>query len=223
MGYKIAIDGPAGTGKGFVACEISKILGIMYVDTGAMYRAFALYCYNNNIDVENYKQIEQALGNVKTTLLYDNQNLKVLLNDEDVSEKIRNENISMLASVVSSIPIVREYMVESQRNLAGTYNVIMEGRDIGSVVFPDAELKIFLTAKREVRAQRRYKDLALKNSNITYEEVLEDIIKRDERDTTRKISPLIKTEDMIEIDTTYLNKQEVINKVMELIRQKELI
>ena len=202
MGYKIAIDGPSGTGKGFVAHEISKRLGFMYVDTGAMYRAFGLYCENNNINTDDDKQVREALNNAEITFAYDKDVLKIYLNGIDVSNVIRTEQVGKLASIVSAIPEVRQDMVKRQRELAGANNVVMEGRDIGSVVFPNAELKIFLTAEASVRAERRYKDLVLKNKNVTFEEVFDDIKRRDEKDMTKAISPLIKTDDMIELDTT---------------------
>lgn len=223
MGYKITIDGPSGSGKGFLASEISKKLGILNIDTGAMYRAFSLYCLEKNIDFASDEEILNALENTEITFKEDFECLRVYLNGEDVSSKIRTEEIGMLASKVSGILLVRKYMVEKQRNIAGKENVIMEGRDIGSVVFPDADLKIFLTANPEIRAKRRLNDLLKKGKNVTYDEVLEDIKRRDESDITKKISPLIKTEDMIEIDTTFLTKEQVINEVLRLVRKKGLI
>ena len=223
MGYKIAIDGPSGTGKGYVAREISKKLGILNIDTGAMYRAFALYCMENNVDLSSQAKINEALRNVKIHFEYGEDVVKVFLNNRDVSSEIRTEQIGLYASKVSSIIPVRRDMVERQRALAGTQNVLMEGRDIGSVVFPDAELKIFLTADADVRANRRYKDLVLKNKDITLEEVREDIKRRDEQDLTKAISPLIKTEDMIELDTTNLSKQQVLDEVLKLVKEKGLV
>lgn len=224
MGYKIAIDGPAGSGKGFVASNVAKKLDCLYIDTGAMYRAFGLYVSRNKIDINDEEKIEEALKNTDIKLVYDeNKNLKVYLNEEDVSQDIRTEQIGILSSVVSALPIVRKYMTESQRGLAGKNNVVMEGRDIGSVVFPDAELKIFLTASREERAKRRLQDLLRKGRKTTYGEVLDSIRKRDELDTTKKISPLIKTDDMIEVDSTFLTKDEVIDRVIKLVKEKGLI
>lgn len=224
MGYKIAIDGPAGAGKGFVASTVAKKLDYLYIDTGAMYRAFALYVSKNKIDINDEKKIQDALKNIDIKLVYDeNKNLKVYLNEEDVSQDIRTEQIGMLSSVVSALPIVRKHMTESQRKLAGKNNVVMEGRDIGSVVFPDAEVKIFLTASREERAKRRLQDLLEKGRKTTYGEVLDSIRKRDELDTTKKISPLIKTDDMKEIDSTFLTKDEVIDSVIKYVKEKGLI
>ena len=223
MGYKIAIDGPSGAGKGYVAQSIAGKLGILNIDTGAMYRSFALYCKYNNINIDDEKTISAILKNVDIDIKCINNIIRAFLNGEDVSDKIRTEEIGMLASKVSALPKVRKYMLQRQRMLAGNNNVVTEGRDIGSVVFPDADLKIFLTATSEVRAQRRYKDLLAKNITITYEQVLEDIKKRDEADLTRKISPLIKTDDMIQIDSTNLTKEQVVEKVLELVRRKGLI
>lgn len=223
MGYKIAIDGPSGTGKGYVARVVSKMLGIVNIDTGAMYRAFALYCKENNVNIDNASDIDNALKNVEIKLEHNNDISKVFLNGEDVSEIIRTEQIGMLASKVSAIAQVRQDMVKRQRKLAGENNVLMEGRDIGSIVFPDAELKIYLTADLDVRAKRRYKDLVLKSKEVTYEQVLEDIKRRDELDKTKAISPLVKTEDMIEIDSTNLSKEQVVEKVLEQVRRKGLV
>lgn len=223
MGYKITIDGPSGTGKGYVAREISKKLGILNIDTGAMYRAFGLYCKNNNIDLNSEEQIKNALDDVNISFDYTEDTLKVFLNEKNISTEIRTEEIGLIASKVSAIPLVRQNMVERQRKLAGSNNVLMEGRDIGSVVFPNAELKIFLTASPEIRAQRRYKDLVLKNKDVTIEQVRDDIKRRDELDINKGVSPLIKTEDMIELDTTNLSKQEVLNEVLKLVKQKGLV
>ncbi len=220
MGYKITIDGPSGTGKGYVAHEISKKLGILYIDTGAMYRAFSLYCENNNVSLEDEANIKAALERVDLDLVYEGEMLRILLNGVDVSQDIRNEQVGLYASKVSAIPIVRQHMIQRQRELAGKSDVVMEGRDIGSVVFPNAELKIFLTADAAVRAERRYKDLVKKDRQITFEQVLEDIKRRDEADLTRPISPLIKTDDMIQIDTTNLNKEQVVSEVLKLVKQK---
>lgn len=223
MGYKICIDGPSGAGKGYLASALANELDIINIDTGAMYRALALYCKNNNIDVESPQDVIDVLKSVDIKLIPENRTLRVFLNENDVSLHIRNEQIAMLATKVSSIPEVREYMKKRQREIAGNNNVITEGRDIGSVVFPDAELKIFLTADVNIRAERRYKELLLTGKNVTYELVLEDIKRRDENDYTRKISPLIKTKDMIEIDSTNLTRQQVVEKALDEVRKKGLI
>lgn len=224
MGYKISIDGPSGSGKGFLASTVAKKIGYLYVDTGAMYRAFGLYVSRNNIDLNDEEKIKEAMNKVSIDFTYDeNNNLRTYLNGQDVSDEIRTEQVGMLASVVSAVPYVRHDMIERQRKLAGKSNVIMEGRDIGSVVFKDAELKIFLTASIEERAKRRFQDLLDKGRKVTYGEVLEIMKKRDEQDLTKEISPLVKTDDMIEIDTTFMSKDEVIDKVIELVKKKGLV
>ncbi len=223
MGYKISIDGPSGAGKGCVAKGLSQRLDVLNIDTGAMYRTLALYCIENNINVDDETEVANILKNVDIYLKNENSVVKVFLNGVDVSRKIRTEQVGIVAAKVAHILIVREYMREKQRAMAGTQNVVAEGRDIGSVVFPDADLKIFLTAAVETRAERRYKDMLEKNKETTYEEVLEYIIRRDELDTTRKISPLIKTRDMVEIDNTNMSKEEVVEKVLELVREKGLV
>lgn len=223
MGYKISIDGPSGAGKGCVAKSVSEKLNILNIDTGAMYRALALYCIENNVNIENETDVINVLKDVDIYLENENATVKVFLNGKDISNSIRTEEIGFVASKVAAIIPVREYMRENQRKLAGTQNVVAEGRDIGSVVFPNAELKIYLTADVKTRAERRYKDLLVKNKDITFEQVLEDIKKRDESDRTRPISPLVKTEDMIEIDNTNMSKEAVVERVLELVKQKGLV
>ena len=223
MGYKITIDGPAGAGKGFLATELANRLDLLYVDTGAMYRAIALYTIENNIDASNNEQVIDSLKDINIKLSYEEKKLKIYLNNSDVSVKIRTEQVALVAAKVSSIPEVREFMVNIQRNFAKNNNIVMEGRDIGSIVLPDAELKIFLTGSKEERAKRRMLDLINKGKVVTLEEVIALINKRDELDTTREISPLIKTEDMIEIDTTNLDKDGVVKRALELVEEKGLI
>lgn len=223
MGYKISIDGPSGAGKGYVAKSLAEKLGILNIDTGAMYRTLALYCKQNDINVEDENEVSKIIEKVDITIEPLKEGFKVLLNNTDVSGEIRNEQIALLASKVSALSIVREYMKFKQRKIAGNYNVVAEGRDIGSVIFPDADLKIYLTADVDARAYRRYNDLLVKNKEITFEQVLEDIKRRDELDRTRKISPLVKTKDMIEIDNTNLSKEQVIEKVLELVARKGLV
>lgn len=223
MGYKITIDGPAGAGKGFLATELANRLDLLYVDTGAMYRAIALYTIENNIDASNNEQVIDSLKDINIKLSYVDKKLKIYLNNSDVSVKIRTEQVALVAAKVSSIPEVREFMVNIQRNFAKNNNIVMEGRDIGSIVLPDAELKIFLTGSKEERAKRRMLDLINKGKVVTLEEVIDLINKRDELDRTREISPLIKTEDMIEIDTTNLDKDGVVKRALELVEEKGLI
>lgn len=223
MGYKITIDGPSGSGKGYVAGEISKKLNIVNIDTGALYRAYGLYCVDNKVNLEDKDSIINGLEDVQISLKQQTDKIHIYLNGVDISDKIRNEKIGYAAAKVAKIPEVREYIVSIQRSVAGENNVVTEGRDIGSVVFPEAELKIYLTATEDVRATRRLKDLVEKGYDISFDEVLEYIRKRDLSDMTREISPLVKTDDMIEVDTTNLNKQEVVEKILELVIKKGLV
>lgn len=223
MGYKIAIDGPAGAGKGYVAKCLSQKLNIIYIDTGAMYRAFGYYVTLNNIDLKNESEVENALKNCNISFEYIEGKPNIILNNENVESKIRTEEAGMMASKVSSIKIVRQTMVEKQREMAKKYSIVMEGRDIGSVVFPDAEVKIFLTASSEERAQRRYLDLKDNKPNITLEEVKEDIKKRDYMDINKPISPLVKVEDAILVDTTNMKKEEVVEYIFNIIKDKGIV
>lgn len=223
MGYKIAIDGPAGAGKGYVAKSLSQKLNITYIDTGAMYRAFGYYATQNNVDLTNEIEVEKALDNCNISFEYIDGKPNIILNNENIESKIRTEEAGMMASKVSSIKIVRQTMVEKQREMANKYSVVMEGRDIGSVVFPDAEVKIFLTASVEERANRRYLDLKDKKTKLTLEEVKENIIKRDYMDINKPISPLVKVEDAIEVDTTNMKKDEVVEYILNIVKDKGIV
>lgn len=216
MSFKIAIDGPSASGKTEVSKLLAKKLKITAVDSGAIYRSVALYCLRNNIDVNNEKQVIYALSNIHVDLVND----IVLLNGEDVSQDIRKNEVSLATSVVAAIEEVREYVAKVQRRVAGNMNVVMQGRDITSVVLPDAELKIYLNAKPETRAKRRQIELEEKGERVSFEQVLESIQRRDEADMTRDISPLVKTEDSIEIDTTNMDIQEVVNKIISLAKER---
>lgn len=220
--YVIAIDGGAGVGKSTVSKEIAKRLNILYIDTGAMYRAVALYFLNKNIEIcdENENVINDELKNVHIVLEQNNNVLKVLLNNEDVTNKIRENKVSMATSKVSIYKCVREFLVKQQREMANDNNVILEGRDIGTKVFPNANLKIFFIASVEEKAKRRLIDLTKKGENISFEELKKEIEKRDIQDSTRKESPLIKAVDAIEIDTTSKSSEEVINEIIDLIKNK---
>lgn len=222
MGYKITIDGSAATGKGTLTKALAKELKILNIDSGMLYRALGLYTLLNDIDASNTNEVINCLEKANISMAASEKGARVYINDIDVSDDIRTEQVAEAAAKVSKIEQVREYMLNIQRSLAEGKNVIMEGRDIGSVVFPNAELKIFLTADVEERAKRRYNELVNKGKDTTYEEVLEQIKKRDREDATRKVSPLIKTDDMIEIDTTNLTEQEVQEVVKDLIAKKGL-
>lgn len=212
----VAIDGPAGAGKSTIAKELSKKLLYIYVDTGALYRAVGLYMIDNNINDDEL--IISSLKNIKVNLEFINGEQKVLLCGKDVSSKIRTPEVSMMASKVSAIPEVRSFLFDFQRDLAKHNNVIMDGRDIGTVVLPNADVKIFLTASLEKRALRRYKDLLEKGIECQYETVLKDIIKRDNDDSNRKIAPLKPADDAIIIDTTEYSLKESIGLVLNTIK-----
>ncbi len=204
----VAIDGPAGSGKSTIAKLIAKKYNFTYIDTGAMYRMITLYLLQEKIDFENLKEIENVLNNHINLDMTEN---KFFLNNKDVSQEIREPIISENVSKVASIKIVRDNLVSLQRKIASNKNVILDGRDIGTVVFPNAQVKIFLIASVEERANRRYKEFLEKNISISYEEVLKSLKERDFIDSTRKESPLVKAKDAIELDTTNLNLQEVVD------------
>ncbi len=220
--YIIAIDGGAGVGKSTVSKEIAKKLNILYIDTGAMYRAVALYFLNNNIEIcdENENIINSELKNIHIILEQNNNVLKVLLNNEDVTSKIRENRVSMATSKISIYKSVRKLLDDQQREMAKNNNVILEGRDIGTTVFPNANLKIFLTASVEEKTRRRLIDLTKKGENFTFEEIKKEIEKRDINDSTRKESPLVKAVDAIEIDTTTKTIEELVNEIVDLIHSK---
>ena len=219
MGFKITIDGYAATGKGTVTKEIAKRLNILQVDSGSLYRTFGLYTIENNVDITNEQELEEAILKSNISLGAD---AKVYIGTRDVSSLIRTEQVAKAASNVAKLRKVREYILKIQRGLSKEQDVIMEGRDIGSEVFPDAELKIFLNADVEERAKRRYLELVNKGKDVNFEEVRAQLIERDKEDSTREISPLIKTEDMIEIDTTNMTPEQVIEKILGLVSKKGL-
>ena len=216
----VAVDGPAGSGKGTITKKIAEEMGFLNLDTGATYRCVALETYRNNLDIVKDEQKIIEIAN-KIDIEIDSSGKKdiILLNGEDVTSKIRTKEVTSIVSQVSSIIPVREKMVDVQRKLAKGKNVIVEGRDIGTVVFPNADLKIYLDASVEVRANRRFKEEKEKGTNITYEEVLESIKQRDYNDMHKKFGALKKAEDAILIDTSNLSIDEVVEKVKGLIRK----
>lgn len=214
----IAIDGPAGAGKSTIAKAVAKKLSFIYVDTGTLYRAMGLYALKNNLNSEN--KVIFSLKEIKVDLKFENNSQKVFLYDEDVSEQIRTPEVSMMASKVSAISAVREFLFDLQRDLARKNNVIMDGRDIGTVILPDANVKIFLTASPEKRAQRRYKELIEKGLQVSYDNILNDIIKRDADDSNREIAPLKAAPDAIFVDTSEYNLEESIALVLNVIKNK---
>ncbi|WP_173386000.1 (d)CMP kinase [Ruminococcus flavefaciens] len=213
----IAIDGPAGAGKSTIAKMVSKELGYIYVDTGALYRTIALYITENDIADED---IEASLEKADVSLKFIDGTQRVFLGDRDVSDLIRTPEISMAASRTSAIPAVRDYLFETQQKIARENSVIMDGRDIGTVVLPNADVKIFLTASAEERANRRYKELSEKPDCPTYQEILDDIIKRDYQDMHRETAPLKQAEDAVLVDTTELNLEESAAAIVKIINEK---
>ena len=218
--YQIAIDGPSATGKSTIAKKLASSLNFIYIDTGAMYRSIALYCIENNIDIDNKEVIEPILKNIEIDIKYIDGVQHIYLNNRDVSETIRENKVSQAASKVSVHEPVRKKLVNLQQELASKSNVIMDGRDIGTVVLPNATLKIYLTASSSERAKRRMLELQEKGTMITLEEVLKDLEERDYRDTHREIGPLKKADDAIEVDTTNMNIEEVLNTIRDLFNKK---
>lgn len=213
MNHIIAIDGPAGSGKSTIAKIIAKKENLTYLDTGAMYRMVALYFFENNVDFDNDFEVKLNLDKIKIDIQKD----RFILNGKDVTEEIRTPRVNGLVSLVAKIKRVREKLVELQRTISRGKNVILDGRDIGTVVFPNAGLKIFLVASAEERAKRRLNEYKEKGIEEDYEAVLANIKERDRIDSTREESPLKKAEDAIEIDTSFMTIDEVVNKIMEII------
>lgn len=215
----IAIDGPAATGKSVLAKGIAKKLNILYIDTGAMYRAAGYFFVTNNIEL-NEKNIEENIDKIDISLKYVNGDTFVYLNGKDITGEIRTEIMSIAASNVSKFKIVREKLVDIQRKMAEGESVVLEGRDITTVVFPNADLKIFLTASVDIRAKRRKRDLEKKGEFVELEEIKKSLQKRDTQDSTRKESPLMKAEDAIVIDTTDLTNDKTVDMVIGMLKER---
>ncbi|WP_273326385.1 (d)CMP kinase [Vallitalea guaymasensis] len=213
----IAIDGPAGAGKSTIAKKIAKELDIIYVDTGAMYRAFGLYCIRNNISSDQNDIINNILDDIDISICYIDGEQQVILNDENVNQFIRDEEVGKMASEVSVNKNVRLKLVELQRNLATKKSIVMDGRDIGTYVLPNATIKIYLNASVETRAKRRHKELLEKGISRDLESIKDEIGKRDYRDMNREFAPLKKADDAIEVDTSNLSIDEVVNKILKMI------
>ncbi|MEG1044221.1 MAG: (d)CMP kinase [Oscillospiraceae bacterium] len=216
----IAIDGPSSAGKSTMAKKIAEKLGYIYVDTGALYRSIGLYAVRMGADTKAQNEITPLLSNIKIDLKHIDGVQRILLNGEDVSEEIREPQMSMAASNVSAIGAVREFLLDMQKDIAKSNNIIMDGRDIGTVVLPKAQVKIFLTATADERAKRRYNEFISKGMDVKYENILADIIQRDYNDSNRPIAPLKKADDAIEFDTTKLNCQEVVDGLIKIIEEK---
>lgn len=220
MSYNIAVDGPAGAGKSTIAKMIAKRKGIIYVDTGAMYRAMALYMIRCQVRPEDAGAIIERCKEADVTLGYEEDQQVVFLNGENVNGFLRTEEVGNMASVISVIGQVRSNLVEKQQKLAATMDCIMDGRDIGTCVLPNANLKIYLTASSEVRAKRRYDELAAKGQECDLETIKKDIEERDYRDMHREISPLKQAEDAILVDTSHMTIEEVVERILELAVEK---
>lgn len=218
MIINVAIDGPAGAGKSTISRAAAKALGYIYVDTGALYRAVALHALRNGAD--SSEGVIPLLTDAVVQLKYEGGEQRVILNGEDVSALIRTPEVSMSASKVSAIPEVRVFLFDLQRKIAEENSVIMDGRDIGTVVLPNADVKIFLTASPEARAERRYKELSEKGNPPPYEEVLSDIIQRDYNDSHRAAAPLKQADDAVLLDTSELNLEQSIQAVIDIINKK---
>lgn len=218
--HKIAIDGPSGAGKSVIARACAKTLNYIYVDTGALYRAVGLHIFRKGLNPKSSEQVSPELPNIKLELGYSDGVQSVYLNGEDVSIDIRLPEISMYASAVSALPEVRAFLLDIQRDVAAKNNVIMDGRDIGTVIFPDAQVKIFLFASDEIRAERRYKELKDKGVKTTYEEVFRDMVQRDTNDRTRNIAPALPAEDAIKVDSSNLTLEETINTIINIIKER---
>lgn len=218
--FAIAIDGPAGAGKSTIAKNLSKELGVIYVDTGAMYRAMALYLIREGVSAEDSAAISGKCESADISIDFIDGVQQVLLNGENVSGLIRTEEVSAMASKSSANADVRTKLVELQRKLAAEKSVVMDGRDIGTVVLPDAEVKIYLTASSAVRAKRRYDELIAKGEQCDLAQIEADIIERDHRDMTREISPLKQADDAVLVDTSEMNIEEVTKALMDIVKEK---
>ncbi len=212
----IAIDGPAGAGKSTIAKAVAKRLGYIYVDTGAMYRGIGLYALEHGADPKSAKEVGDILDDIAVSIEYKDGEQRLMINGEDVSDRIRTPEVSAAASDVSALPAVREKLLDLQRELAKNNDAVMDGRDIGSFVLPNAEVKIFLTASADVRARRRYDELVQKGIKAEFSEVKADMEQRDKNDSTRKASPLVMAEDSILVDTTDMDIERTIAKIIEL-------
>ncbi len=220
MSVAIALDGPAGAGKSSIAKRVAKALDFIYVDTGALYRTIGLAATRKGVDPKPSEEVEKLLSEITVDLNFNDKGEQiVLLDGEDVSEFIRTPEASMMASKISAVPSVRAYLLDLQRNMAKAHNVIMDGRDIGTVVLPDAKVKIFLTASPEARSQRRYKELCEKGMDVKYEDILKDVITRDYNDSHRETAPLKPAEDCVMVDTTELDFEQSVEKIISVIKE----
>ncbi len=216
----VAIDGPAGAGKSTIAKTASKNLGYIYIDTGALYRSIGYFVVSNGGDIDNADSVISFLPKISAEIKFIDETQHVFINGEDVSDKIRTEEVSKAASKVSAIPKVREFLLELQRGFAKKYNVVMDGRDIGTVVLPDAQVKIFLTASAQERAKRRYKEQVERGLDVNFDDILADIKERDYRDEHREIAPLKPAKDSVLVDTSNMNIEQSVKAVIDTVKSK---
>ena len=221
MGFNIAIDGPAGAGKSTIARRTAQELSFIYVDTGALYRALAVFLVDEGVSPEDTEKVKEAVKSVKVSIAYENGEQQVLVNGKNVTDRLRAESVGNMASTISAIPAVRVALLDLQRDLAKAHDVLMDGRDIGTNVLPDAELKIYLTASVETRAERRYRDLQEKGVEKALSEIRKEIEERDHRDMTRAIAPLKQAEDAVYLDTSHMNIDEVVEAIGKLYRERK--
>ena len=221
MGFNIAIDGPAGAGKSTIARRTAQELSFIYVDTGALYRALAVFLVDEGVSPEDTEKVKEAVKSVKVSIAYENGEQQVLVNGKNVTDRLRAESVGNMASTISAIPAVRAALLDLQRDLAKAHDVLMDGRDIGTNVLPDAELKIYLTASVETRAERRYRDLQEKGVEKSLSEIKKEIEERDHRDMTRAIAPLKQAEDAVYLDTSHMNIDEVVEAIRKLYRERK--
>ena len=220
MIYNIAIDGPAGAGKSTIARRVAKELSFIYVDTGAMYRAMALYLLRKEVNKDDTEQIGNICQDAEISIEYKNGEQIVLLNGENVNSYLRTEEVGNMASVSSAVPRVREKLLSLQRKLAKDMSVVMDGRDIGTTILPDADVKIYLTASSLTRAKRRYLELQEKGTVCNLDDIQKDIEERDQRDMSREISPLRQAEDAVLVDSSNLTIQQVVDRILQIFRSK---
>ena len=220
MNLQIAIDGPSGAGKSTIAKALAKKLGILYVDTGALYRAIGLYVRSRETDPHDAVAVAALLPEISLEIRYENGSQQVYLNGEATGDRIRTPEMSMYASAVSAIPAVRAFLLDTQRGIAAKNGVVMDGRDIGTVILPNANVKIYLTASDECRAKRRYLELCEKGMKTTYEEVLADMRRRDRNDSTRTVAPAVAAPDAITVDSSDLSIAECVARIEAIIAEK---
>jgi cytidylate kinase len=218
--FKIAIDGPSGAGKSSIAKALAKEMGIVYVDTGALYRTIGYYVRSKGVDPKNGEAVGTLLPDIHIEVKYENGTQCVYLNGENLGDRIREPEISMYASAVSAIPTVREFLLETQRSIARANSVVMDGRDIGTVILPDAEVKIFLTASNECRAERRLLELREKGIETTFEEVLADMTERDNNDKNRAVAPAVPAPDAVMLDNSGYTVEQTLAEAMKIIKGK---